>query len=100
MAFALNIVALLLVLGLSWAAMMWLSGRFHGASAHQLVADREQIHDDIEVPHARGPRDLGASARQAHAAPCAACEGVGAHHKRGRLQPCPTCRGTGTSELS
>ena len=79
-ALAINLLALLIVLGLCWAAMMWLSGRFHGYRGATTV----------EVD---GVSDLSQST--ASEAPCAACEGVGAQNLSGKLAPCAECYGTG-----
>ena len=75
MALALNALALIIVLGLCWAAMMWYSGRFHGHEP-----------DEVEVEI-----DLATDAE------CADCEGAGATRVRGRLSPCSTCQGTGVA---
>ena len=84
MAFALNILALIMVLGLCWAAMMWLPGRFHGHGDTVMIDDFDRVDFvDSRVGH------LGDEA------PCSLCAGVGASHERGRLQPCPECEGTG-----
>ena len=77
---AINLLALLIVLGLCWAAMMWLSGRFHG-------------HGGATTVEVDGIGDF--SQPQATEAACSECEGVGAHNSNGRLVPCPTCYGTG-----
>ena len=79
-ALAINMLALLIVLGLCWGAMMWLSGRFHG-------------HGGATTTHVDGVGDL--SQPVAAEAPCAVCEGVGAHNSHGKLAPCPECYGTG-----
>ena len=80
MALAINLLALLIVLGLCWGAMMWLSGRFHG-------------HGGATTVEADGVGDL--SMPKASEAPCAVCEGVGAHNSQGKLAPCTECYGTG-----
>ncbi len=88
MAFALNIVALLLVVGLSWGAMMWLSGRSHGHGS--------PAHEGRNQGRARAGRSSGDTSVYGDSeSRCARCEGVGAHHRRGRLEPCPVCDGTG-----
>lgn len=79
MAFAVNILALIIVLGLCWAAMMWLSGRSHGHAPITVEVD--------------GIGDLTMS--MASGEPCASCEGVGARPRSGRLSPCKDCFGTG-----
>ncbi len=80
MAVALNLLALLIVLGMCWAAMMWLSGRFHG-------------HGGATTQQVDGVGDLSLPKLPEEA--CAVCEGVGAHHLRGKLEPCRECFGTG-----
>ena len=77
---AINLLALLIVLGMCWAAMMWLSGRFHG-------------HGGATTVQPDGVGDL--SQPQAPEAVCLQCEGVGAHNADGKLAPCPACYGTG-----
>ncbi len=69
-----NLVALLLVVGLSWVAMMWLADKVHNrhASAEDWVIT--EVH----------PGD-----------PCPECEGVGAKQRLGALDTCPMCEGTG-----
>jgi len=67
MGFALNILALLLVVGMCWLAMVWLSGRSHGSHGSDRLAQD----------------------------PCAECEGVGATQDLGRLMLCSICDGTG-----
>lgn len=79
-ALAINLLALLIVLGLCWAAMMWLSGRFHG-------------HGGATTVEVDGVGDL--SQPTAPEAPCMACEGVGAQNSDGKLAPCRECYGTG-----
>lgn len=82
-ALALNLLALLIVLGLCWGAMMWLSGRFHGHGGATTV-EVDGIGDmSKEMPH------------HEHDAACVACEGVGAQTTRGKLAPCSQCHGTG-----
>lgn len=73
MLIAANLLALIIVVGLCWAAMMWLSSR----SARQ-----------------RPPvgRTLGQQGV------CAACDGVGARSRLGRLEPCKVCQGTGIAD--
>lgn len=80
MAIAVNLLALLIVVGLCWIAMMWLSGRFHG-------------HGRSTTFEVDGVGDF--SAPRTAETPCAVCEGVGATSKRGRLTPCAVCEGTG-----
>ena len=79
-ALAVNLLALLIVLGLCWGAMMWLSGRFHG-------------HGGATTVEVDGVGDL--SVLKNPEAPCVVCEGVGATNARGKLAPCPECYGTG-----
>ncbi|MEM7095543.1 MAG: hypothetical protein AAF567_21250 [Actinomycetota bacterium] len=85
MSFAINILALLLVLGLCWMAMMWLSGRFHGHGAGGRFAD--DYERDIMTGLPVELFDDGVS--------CPVCEGVGATQERGKLRPCHECQGTG-----
>lgn len=80
MAFAVNIVALLIVLGMCWGAMMWLSGRFHG-------------HGGATTVEIDGIADLTAPSLSHE--PCSVCEGVGATNTKGVLAPCSECYGTG-----
>lgn len=79
-ALAVNLLALLIVLGLCWGAMMWLSGRFHG-------------HGGATTTEVDGVGDLSRPA--ADDTPCTVCEGVGATSRRGKLEPCRQCYGTG-----
>ena len=79
-AIAINLLALLIVLGLCWGAMMWLSGRFHGHGGATTV--QPDGVGDLSQPSA--PQDI-----------CVSCEGVGAHSSAGKLAPCPECYGTG-----
>ena len=95
MGFALNILALLLVLGLCWFAMVFLAGRFHG---HRGDGESDGFVDaEVREPASRDfvtgqPVTVPQSADA-----CPACEGVGATQSRGRLTPCPRCEGTGVS---
>ena len=75
MALFLNLLALVLVVGISWVGMMWLAGHVHR---------RGKDDDDEWVISEVHPGD-----------PCPECEGVGAKQRLGRLQPCPLCEGTG-----
>jgi len=79
---AINLLALLIVLGLCWAAMMWLSGRFHG-------------HGGATTVQVDGVGDLSQPRTRSAEAACLECEGVGAHNADGKLAPCPACYGTG-----
>lgn len=79
---AINILALLLVVGMCWTAMVWYSGRFHR------VVDET----DGEVHYVALPVDTPGPG-----APCIPCEGVGATSLLGRLAPCPACQGTGVT---
>ncbi len=79
-ALAVNLLALLIVLGLCWGAMMWLSGRFHG-------------HGGATTKEVDGVGDFSMPLRSDAA--CTVCEGVGARTSRGKLEPCPECYGTG-----
>ena len=80
MALALNLLALVIVLGMCWAAMMWLSGRFHG-------------HGGATTQQPDGVGDLSMPLRADE--PCGECDGVGARQQRGKLEPCRECYGTG-----
>lgn len=82
MAFALNIVALILVIGICWFAMVWLSGRMHGTGESHRI-DKAGVSGD--------------SAAGKSQSPCDACDGSGARTNLGRLAPCPVCEGTGVS---
>ncbi|MGZ0175989.1 MAG: hypothetical protein ACKVIQ_03845 [Acidimicrobiales bacterium] len=79
-ALAINLLALLIVLGLCWAAMMWISGRF-------------QAHGDATAVEGDVIGDL--STPTASEAPCIACGGVGAQNAGHKLALCPACYGTG-----
>ncbi len=74
-AVAVNLLALVLVLGISWVGMMWLAGRVHRASD---VLDDEWVITAVEVGD-----------------PCPECDGVGAKQKLGGLTMCELCEGTG-----
>jgi len=76
-----NVLALVIVLGLCWGAMLWLSGKFHGHGATPTQID--------------GLADL--SARVDSSDPCEVCDGVGAHTTSGKITPCSTCYGTGVA---
>ena len=80
MAVALNLVALLLVLGFVWGGMVLMSGHLHRKRLEQGLPDRDV--DTEWDPPARND-------------PCPECGGVGAHPLRGSLQPCTACEGTG-----
>ncbi len=73
-AVALNLVALILVLGISWVGMMWLAGRVHSKG----VEVEEWVISPVEVGD-----------------PCPECDGVGAKHRISGLSPCELCEGTG-----
>jgi hypothetical protein len=79
-ALAINLLALLIVLGLCWAAMMWISGRF-------------QAHGGATTVEVDGIGDM--SKPTASEAPCMACGGVGAQNSGHKLAPCHECYGTG-----
>lgn len=107
---ALNLAALILVLGITWVGMIWLSGRVHPPQP-----DRDDTHDASPDPLIRGSSDgparqrSGASqGREAASRPrsrasrgrdeeCATCKGVGAESHNGRIAPCPACLGRGVS---
>ncbi|MFV2039956.1 MAG: hypothetical protein ACC660_06910 [Acidimicrobiales bacterium] len=75
MAFVLNLVALVLVVGISWGGMMWLGTKLHA---------RDKTDDEWVITEVR-PGD-----------PCPECDGVGAKRSLGHVEPCPLCEGRGT----
>ena len=77
MALALNIIALVLVVAISWLGMVWLGGRIHARRKER----------DLDEPRAEWMPEPDS--------PCDVCKGVGAVHKRGSIRPCPMCEGTG-----
>lgn len=77
MALALNILALVLVVAISWVAMVYLGARIHARRR------REEVDEPL------------AEWMPAKDTPCESCKGVGAVHKRGSIVPCPVCEGTG-----
>ena len=83
----LNLLALGLVIAMSWAAMVWLGHRFHGLRADLGPAE---VPDDASSL-------LGNSA-MLDRAPCDTCDGVGAGQVDGELMTCPACHGTGVIE--
>ena len=91
-ALAINFLALLIVLGLCWGAMMWLSGRFHGQRAHGEFTAMYRDHDG-SAPSER-QHDAQTSGMSPET-PCTVCEGVGAQNSQGQLALCPACYGTG-----
>lgn len=80
MAIVLNLLALVLVVGISWFAMVWLSTR---------------VHRGLGVDDEADESSLGLSEH-----PCRTCKGVGAQQRLGRLEPCPVCEGTGVETAS
>lgn len=101
MAIAVNLLALLLVVGISWLGMMWMAGRVHGR------VDEAPPGPDLEPYDAErdGSFDLPAdqSAGPSHARsdePCGECGGIGAKQRLGRLEPCPVCEGTGVDRAT
>ena len=115
---AINLVALIIVLGLCWGAMMWLGSAPHGHGHAQSRAKPEpSLSDRVVIDYIAGDHALNDGAAGDNASsdasandhviddrlvadlstgvPCATCEGVGAHHLRGKLAPCPECLGTG-----
>ncbi len=74
-AFVLNVVALVLVVGISWFGMMWLAGRVH---RHTETVDEEWVITEL---HAGDP--------------CPECDGVGAKQRLSGIAPCELCDGTG-----
>lgn len=97
MGFALNILALLLVLGLCWFAMVFLTGRFHG---HRGLDESTGFDDaDVREPASRDfVTGMPVTVPESTDA-CPACEGVGAMQSKGKLTPCPRCEGTGVTSL-
>ena len=81
-ALAINLLALVIVLGMCWGAMMWLSGRFHG-------------HGGATTKEVDGAGDFTMPVSANQDQPCQVCEGVGAHNTKGKLEPCRECFGTG-----
>ncbi len=73
-AIALNLLALVLVVGFCWLGMMWMAGRLHGRARE----NEEWVITRVEVGD-----------------PCPECDGVGARQRRGALEPCGLCEGTG-----
>lgn len=69
-----NLVALVLVVGISWVGMMWLARHVHrhGVGSEEWVITEVHSGD-----------------------PCPECDGVGAKTRLGGLEPCPLCEGTG-----
>lgn len=99
--FASNVLALILVVGISWIGMIALSSFFHrnqNAEPDNLfeeAARRGPMVDDrqpIQRPNDVAPRAAVSVPRNQ---PCDTCEGVGASTDRGRLHLCPSCEGTG-----
>ena len=80
MAVALNLIALLLVLGFVWVGMVVMSGYYH-----RKRLENQQPDGDVDV--AWHPPDAND--------PCPDCGGVGARQLRGSLEPCGSCKGTG-----
>lgn len=72
-AVVLNVVALLLVIGISWFGMMWLAGRVHRHGEEEQWGVTELHYGD----------------------PCPECDGVGAKQLISGLAPCELCEGTG-----
>lgn len=73
MGLLINIVALVLVVALSWGAMMIMAAWVHRRRGGEL-----------------GELWLGSVVEE-----CAECAGVGARRRYGELEPCPTCEGRG-----
>lgn len=70
---ALNILALVLVVGACWVGMRWL-----GPFLQRRLSRGRPQRSDPGRPE-----------------PCDVCDGVGAVRKIGALRPCPACQGTG-----
>jgi len=81
-AFALNIAALILVLGITWVGMIWLSGRIHG------VGQPDEPRDPTTGLPVKGVEGE---------AECVTCAGIGALTDAGKVSPCPACNGTGVA---
>ena len=120
MAIAVNLVALLLVVGISWIGMMWMAGRAHGRGAPGGDLDLRSPADDpfdgfdefdvFADDNAHPAAQAGQAAQGADAhdrwrarlvdEPCNECAGVGARQRLGRLEPCPVCDGTGVDRAT
>ena len=74
-ALGVNLLALVLVLGISWMGMMWLAGKVHR--------------------HAHAEEEVWGITRVEVGEPCPECEGVGASQHLGKLEACGLCEGTG-----
>jgi hypothetical protein len=74
-AFGLNLLALLLVVGISWLAMMWLTRWVH----------RHNDHED----------EVWGITRVDAGDPCPECDGIGARRRLGRIEACGLCEGKG-----
>ncbi len=74
-AVGLNLLALLLVVGISWLGMMWLAGRVRRHT------DRE---DEVWGITPVVPGDS-----------CPECDGIGARRRLGRIEACGLCEGKG-----
>jgi len=85
---ALNLAALILVLGITWVGMIWLSGRVHPPQPE----DRDPVTGLPADPLLNAPRDGDGDGDE-----CSTCNGVGAESRNGRLVPCPACLGRGVS---
>ena len=108
MALVMNLLGLIIVLGLCWMAMMWLSRGFHGVPKAERGLFSDNPEPDMTYPAIPDaaireldssallpsePRDLPMTTGTD--SPCQHCEGVGAKTSSGRLRPCPECLGTG-----
>lgn len=89
MGLALNLIALIMVIGLSWIAMLWMSGRFHGERRDFTAEPFGDAADDAAFGELFGD-DFARRSNE-----CATCNGSGARKNEGRLAPCPACEGTG-----
>lgn len=85
---AINLLALVIVLGMCWAAIMWLGNKSHGQrfSRDSFEGAAEGGYVNIADVDVTSPISDEA---------CAVCAGVGAQQTRGKLAPCPECFGTG-----
>ena len=74
-ALGLNLLALLLVVGILWSAMMWLTRKAH---RHSEQEDEVWGITRVEVGD-----------------PCPECDGIGARRRLGRIEACGLCEGKG-----
>ena len=99
MALAINLLALVLVLGICWVALMWYT-RHSKRHAEFFEAQFDSDHSVVELEAAPpAERDIMTGLSKGHppSGSCVECEGVGAKPSRGTIAPCPICQGTGVS---